>query len=50
MKTEKQKQHIKEIEKPSSTEEVDMMETYTDRPVRGQVSTSVLAYDVTSCI
>ncbi|XP_044171026.1 eukaryotic translation initiation factor 4 gamma 3-like isoform X2 [Acropora millepora] len=38
MKTEKQKQHIKEIEKPYSTEEVYVMETYTDRPVRGQFS------------
>ena len=47
MKTEKQKQHIKEMEKQSSAEEMDMMEAYTDRLVQEQVSTSVLAYDAT---
>ena len=29
---------------------MDMTEAYTDKPVQEQVSTSVLAYDVTFCI
>ena len=35
------------MEKRSSEEEMDVTEAYTDKPVQEQVSTSVLAYDVT---
>ncbi|XP_044171027.1 eukaryotic translation initiation factor 4 gamma 1-like isoform X3 [Acropora millepora] len=37
MNKEKKKQHIKEMEKRSSAEEIDMTEVYTDKPVQEQV-------------
>ena len=42
MNKEKKKQHIKEMEKRSSAEEIDMTEVYTDKPVQEQVSTLTL--------
>lgn len=42
MKKEKKRQHIKEKEKRSSAEEIDVTEAYTDKPVQEQVSTMIL--------
>ena len=46
MKKKKQKQHFKEVEKRSSEEQVDLMESYTDKPVEEKVSKHFFTYDV----
>ena len=46
MKKKKQKQDFKEMEKRSSEEQVDLMESYTDKPVEEKVSKCFFAYDV----